>query len=86
MDPEVEQTIVRSHGHLIAHSSTTSLARPLPLLPTGSTTDDSGPPSPIQTAGPIVNFAEVEPGIYRGSFPMPANLEHLRSLGLKTIL
>ena len=52
-----------------------------------STTDESGPPSPTPASpGPIINFAEVEPGIYRSSFPVDSNIDHLRSLGLKTIL
>ncbi|KAL8877673.1 MAG: hypothetical protein Q9198_004353 [Flavoplaca austrocitrina] len=46
--------------------------------------EDSGPPSP--TSGTVLNFGEVAPGIYRSSFPMNGNFEHLRSLGLKTIL
>ena len=49
------------------------------------TVDDSGPPSP-NNGGPVKNFGEVVPRFYRSSFPYAANLEHLRSLGLKTIL
>ena len=52
-----------------------------------SATDESGPPSPTPASpGTIINFAEVEPGIYRSSFPLDSNIDHLRSLGLKAIL
>ncbi|KAI4242253.1 MAG: hypothetical protein L6R40_004124 [Gallowayella cf. fulva] len=46
--------------------------------------EESGPPSP--SVGPLINFGEVSPGIYRSSFPMSGNFDHLAALGLKTIL
>lgn len=46
--------------------------------------EPSGPPSP--TKGPIRNFGEVSVGLYRSSFPGPDNIEHLQSLGLKTLI
>ncbi|MCJ1311723.1 hypothetical protein MMC25_005396 [Agyrium rufum] len=49
-----------------------------------SSVEESAPPSP--TNGPAPNFAEVAPGVYRSSFPRPGNFEHLRTLGLRTIL
>ena len=49
-----------------------------------SSVGESEPPSP--TSGPPANFDIVAPGIYRSSFPRIGNFEHLRSLGLKTIL
>ena len=92
MDHQAHQTIVRSHAHLISKSSSSTPAilqnTSKPSMKTEtSTTDESGPPSPAPASpGPIINFAEVEPGIYRSSFPLDSNIDHLRSLGLKTIL
>ena len=81
MDHEAQQKIIAQHGHLIAsrHPSQSKIIDGL------STADDSGPPSP-NLGGAVKNFGEVTPGIYRSSFPYAANLEHLRSLKLKTIL
>ncbi|MCJ1368138.1 hypothetical protein MMC16_007279 [Acarospora aff. strigata] len=45
---------------------------------------ESEPPSP--TTGFPGNFSEVIPGIYRSSFPHPSHFEHLKTLGLKSIL
>lgn len=56
----------------------------LELPDAGCESIESGPPSP--TTGFPGNFSEVVPGIYRSSFPRPSNFEHLRGLGLKTIL
>ena len=46
----------------------------------------SGPPSPRE--GPIPNFGaiDMDKGIYRSSFPHSCNIEHLRSLKLKTLV
>ena len=100
MDPQAQETIIRSHGHLVSHPPPRTTTRtpilpppPTPTLVPGaiaaaldSPIDESGPPSPSSSVGPIVNFAEVVPGIYRSSYPMASNREHLQSLGLKTIL
>lgn len=75
MDSYTKNSIVSGHGHLVACSKTPS---------NGASVEASGPPSP--TTGPIVNFAQVAPGIYRSSFPTAGNFEHLQSLGLKSIL
>ncbi len=80
MDPETQANIVSTHKHLIASNTSSQLN----IKSGTSTVDDSGPPSP--SSGVVKNFAEVAPGIYRSSFPYPANLVHLRSLGLKTVL
>ncbi|KAL8949883.1 MAG: hypothetical protein Q9222_004040 [Ikaeria aurantiellina] len=82
MDSETRSKIVTSHGPLISSSMSTVFDS----KKTKGTfsVEDSGPPSP--TSGTVSNFAEVVPGIYRSSFPMGGNFEHLRSLGLKTIL
>lgn len=81
MDPKSQQKIIRGHGHLISSSSFPNHVS----NPTGSpSVEDSGPPSP--SSGPIINFAEVSPGIYRSSFPRSGNFEHMKSLGLKSIL
>ncbi|KAI9873821.1 MAG: hypothetical protein M1830_010559 [Pleopsidium flavum] len=45
---------------------------------------ESEPPSP--TTGLPGNFSEVVPGIYRSSFPRPSSFEHLKTLGLQSIL
>ncbi|KAL9604940.1 MAG: hypothetical protein Q9219_000128 [cf. Caloplaca sp. 3 TL-2023] len=87
MDPALRNEIVSKHGPLIASSM--SAAAPS-VFPSGKkskgtfSVEDSGPPSP--TSGPVINFGVIAPGIYRSSFPMSGNFEHLRSLGLKTIL
>lgn len=82
MDPKIRKEIISSHGPLIASSMSAALSS---SKGKGSfSVEDSGPPSP--TSGPMINFGAVAPGIYRSSFPMSGNFEHLRSLGLKTIL
>lgn len=81
MDYENQANIISTHKHLIA-SNTTSPH--LNVRSGTSTVDDSGPPSP--SSGVVKNFAEVAPGIYRSSFPYPANLEHLKTLEIKTVL
>jgi hypothetical protein len=81
MDFESQAKIVSTHKHLIACNTKSSQ----PVVNSGtSTVDDSGPPSP--SSGVVKNFAEVAPGIYRSSFPYASNLEHLKTLGLKTVL
>lgn len=80
MNPELQQKIITRHGHLVSHSDSPSYVS----NPGTPSVENSGPPSP--TSGPIVNFAEVSPGLYRSSFPRSGNFEHLQSLGLKTIL
>ncbi|KAI4258216.1 MAG: hypothetical protein L6R42_005225 [Xanthoria sp. 1 TBL-2021] len=82
MDPEARNKIISSHGPLIS-SSMSSVYNEKKTKGSFSV-EDSGPPSP--TSGIVLNFGEVAPGIYRSSFPMNGNFEHLRSLGLKTIL
>lgn len=82
MDPEARNKIISSHGPLIS-SSMSSVYNENKTKGSFSV-EDSGPPSP--TSGIVLNFGEVAPGIYRSSFPMNGNFEHLRSLGLKTIL
>lgn len=80
MDTDIRKQIVSSHGHLISSSKSSVF-----VAHTNShSVEDSGPPSP--NSGPIINFAQVAAGIYRSSFPMAGNFEHLKSLGLKTIL
>ncbi|KAL8681685.1 MAG: hypothetical protein Q9186_002202 [Xanthomendoza sp. 1 TL-2023] len=81
MDPQTRNEIISNHGPLI--SSSMSVYNEKKVKGTFSV-EDSGPPSP--TSGPVINFGEVAPGIYRSSFPMSGNFDHLRSLGLKTIL
>lgn len=82
MDPNIRKQIISNHGPLISSSMSTvvSSSKSKGML----SVEDSGPPSP--TSGPVVNLGEIVPGIYRSSFPMSGNFEHLRSLGLKTIL
>ncbi len=79
MDPEAQKKIVQSHGHLVSQ-------RPAQQINSKGkfSVEDSGPPSP--SSGPMSNFGEVAPGIYRSSFPQAGNLAHVRSLGLKSIL
>ncbi|KAL8825385.1 MAG: hypothetical protein Q9170_007809, partial [Blastenia crenularia] len=82
MDPNIRKEIISNHGPLIASSMSTAMSS---KKSKGTfSVEDSGPPSP--TSGPVINFGQVVPGIYRSSFPMSGNFEHLRSLGLKTIL
>lgn len=79
MDAEAQKKIVQSHGHLVSHKL------PGQLNVKGKfSVEDSGPPSP--SSGNVNNFGEVAPGIYRSSFPHAENMEHVRSLGLKSIL
>jgi hypothetical protein len=80
MDPENQQKIIYCHGHLIASRPSTQIK-----VKGDMTVDDSGPPSP-NNGGPVKNFGEVAPRFYRSSFPYAGNLDHLQSLGLKTIL
>lgn len=81
MDLAIRNEIISNHGPLIS----SSMASIYKKNSTGIVSvEDSGPPSP--TSGPVINFAEVAPGIYRSSFPMNGNFDHLRSLRLKTIL
>ncbi|KZF25755.1 hypothetical protein L228DRAFT_208025 [Xylona heveae TC161] len=40
----------------------------------------------MRVFNPPDNFAAVTPGIYRSSFPKAENFEHLKSLGLRSIL
>ena len=82
MPEEVEQEIIKLHASLISNSHPLQL-RSLPKLGT-STLEPTGPPTP--QAGQILNFGVVAPGIYRSSFPQPCNLDHMQSLGLKTIM
>lgn len=84
MDSEARETIVNSHGPLISSSMSFVFGSPSNQIKGTFSVEDSGPPSP--TSGPVTNFGEVAPGIYRSSFPMNGNFAHLRSLGLKTIL
>jgi len=129
MDPEVKETILRTHGPLIAspqlnpvngkHFNLQSrmpesrvqsnghdnVQESGPSSPASDGTrrftgesgpssptrgrnvnmaEESGPPSPA--SGLIKNFGEVEQGLYRSSFPGSGNMEHLKSLQLKTIL
>ena len=79
MNAEDQKTIVRSHGHLVSHKSAHQTS-----LKSKFSAEDSGPPSP--SSGPVNNFGEVAPGIYRSSFPQAGNMEHVSSLGLKSIL
>ncbi|KAL8711639.1 MAG: hypothetical protein Q9220_004049 [cf. Caloplaca sp. 1 TL-2023] len=82
MDSETRSKIVTSHGPLISSSMSTVFSEK--KTKGNFSVEDSGPPSP--TSGIVSNFAEVATGIYRSSFPMDGNFDHLRSLGLKTIL
>ena len=47
--------------------------------------DKSQPPTPDGTGLPI-NFAQVGPGVYRGSYPQAAHFSALQPLKLKTII
>ncbi|KAL8861197.1 MAG: hypothetical protein Q9178_002413 [Gyalolechia marmorata] len=82
MDSKTRNEIISSHGPLI--SSSTSTIYNEKKAKGNFSVEDSGPPSP--TSGTVLNFGQVAPGIYRSSFPTNGNFEHLRSLGLKTIL
>lgn len=79
MDPESQEKIIQSHGHLVSQ-------KPAQLVSIKGkfSAEESGPPSPL--SGPMNNFGEVAPGIYRSSFPQVGNMEHVRSLRLKSIL
>lgn len=79
MDAEAQEKIVRSHGHLVSHKPAHQIS-----LKGKFSAEDSGPPSP--SSGPVNNFGEVAPGIYRSSFPHAENMAHVRSLGLKSVL
>ncbi|CAF9914627.1 hypothetical protein IMSHALPRED_001964 [Imshaugia aleurites] len=79
MDAKAQKKIVQSHGHLVSHKPARHINTKGKI-----SAEDSGPPSP--SSGPLNNFGAVAPGIYRSSFPHADNMEHLRSLGLKSIL
>ncbi|KAL6714809.1 tyrosine-protein phosphatase siw14 [Lecanora helva] len=80
MDDQSQQKIISRHGPLISSSKA-----PDQVSPKGNfSVEDSGPPSPH--SGVVNNFGKVAPGIYRSSFPYPENIEHLKTLELKTIL
>lgn len=79
MDLNAQQTIIQGHGHLVSQHHAKQIS-----VRDKFSAEDSGPPSP--SSGPMNNFGEVAPGIYRSSFPQAGNMEHLRSLGLKSIL
>lgn len=49
-------------------------------------TEASGPPSPREGLIPNFGAIDIDRGIYRSSFPHSCNLEHLKSLKLKTIV
>lgn len=81
MDSKSQKKIIDRHGPLVSSSQ----IHPKNVNTKGNfSVEDSGPPSPH--SGTVSNFGEVAPGIYRSSFPYPENLEHLRSLRLKTIV
>ncbi len=80
MDPQAQQKIIERHGLLVSRSDSESYVS----KPGTPSLENSGPPSP--NSGPIINFAEVVPGVYRSSFPRFGNFAHLQSLGLRTIL
>ncbi|KAL9098126.1 MAG: hypothetical protein Q9163_006156 [Psora crenata] len=99
MDPEEREQIIREHGPYVSTKrmparrlNTVNIKHIIPQRrsPTrvhfkgAPSLEDSGPPSP--TAGPIQNFGEIAPKIYRSSFPYASNLGHLQSLGLKTMI
>lgn len=79
MDAEAQEKIIQRHGHLVSHKSIDQVKTKGKF-----STEDSGPPSP--SSGPVNNFGEIAPGIYRSSFPHADNMEHVRSLGLKSVL
>jgi len=79
MDTESQQKIVSRHGPLISSKAPDKINSKGTL-----SVEDSGPPSPH--SGTVNNFGEVAPGIYRSSFPHPDNIDHLKTLGLKTVL
>jgi hypothetical protein len=80
IDLEAEREIYNVHRNLI------SSAPPLSLKPFEgfATVEPTGPPTP--QIGQVGNFGIVAKGIYRSQFPHPTNLEHLETLGLKTIV
>ena len=80
IDLEAEREIYNVHRNLI--SSKTSL--PLAAVEGTATVEQTGPPTP--QSGQVGNFGVVAKGVYRSQFPHPTNLEHLQTLGLKTIL
>ncbi|MCJ1467823.1 hypothetical protein MMC07_006448 [Pseudocyphellaria aurata] len=84
MNSYIRESIISSHAHLVASPKTSDLVASPKPSENGTNGEASGPPSP--TTGPVINFAQVAPGIYRSSFPTAGNFEHLQSLGLKTIL
>ena len=101
MNSKQREEIVRAHGPHISHkhvpASTLNrvnikhLVAPTKNSPNtelegcaSSSTDDSGPPSPCTRQ--LLNFGIVSTGIYRSAFPWATNLEHIKSLRLKTIV
>ena len=99
MDPAKREKIVREHGPHVSSMgipakilNTVNIKHILPpkKSPTkvhfkgAHSVEDSGPPSP--TSGPILNFGEIAPKIYRSSFPQASNLADLKALGLKTMM
>ena len=54
------------------------------ILPGNGSAEESGPPSPHSGTPP--RYGQVEPGIYRSSFPQDVNVSFLSDLNLKTIV
>lgn len=80
IDLEAEREIYNIHRNLISSKPSASLG----LVEGTATVEQTGPPTPH--SGQLGNFGVVAKGIYRSQFPHPMNLEHLQTLGLKTIL
>ena len=80
IDLEAEREIHSVHRNLI--SSAHSL--PHRSVEGSATVEQTGPPTP--QIGQVGNFGVVAKGIYRSQFPHPTNLEHLQTLGLRTIM
>ena len=80
IDLEAEREIYSIHRNLISSRPSLSLGP----VQGSATVEQTGPPTPH--AGQVGNFGVVMKGIYRSQFPHPTNLDHLQSLGLKTIL
>lgn len=80
IDLEAEREIHDVHRNLISSAPSLSLKS----IEGFTTVELTGPPTP--QIGQIGNFGIVAKGIYRSQFPHPTNLEHLETLGLKTIV
>lgn len=80
IDLEAEREIHDVHRNLISSAPSLSLKS----IEGFTTVEPTGPPTP--QIGQIGNFGIVAKGIYRSQFPHPTNLEHLETLGLKTIV